>query len=117
MSSGAPTSDGARGALLVGSVPCETEEEVLRTVVGRVGDRLRTGQAIAFADVELGIEGARRRLEAAARHLDRSFGIATECGFGRQPAEAVIPLLEIHRELTSPLVDDSRRAQPRKVGR
>ena len=41
-----------------------------------------------------GIEGALARATAARRHIAR-FGIATECGFGRRPAETVVPLLEL----------------------
>ena len=43
-----------------------------------------------------GIDGARRRAEAA-RRCSPAFGIATECGFGRRPAETVPALLELHR--------------------
>lgn len=49
-----------------------------------------------------GIEGTRRRLTTAQRHLD-VFGIATECGFGRRPPEQVEPLLELHRAAASQL--------------
>jgi hypothetical protein len=45
-----------------------------------------------------GVEGARRRIAAAARARP-NFGIATECGFGRRPPETVWRLLEIHAEL------------------
>lgn len=44
-----------------------------------------------------GIEGTRRRMDAAARVV-AAFGIGTECGLGRRPAETVAPLLAIHRE-------------------
>ena len=40
----------------------------------------------------------RRRIESARRHVQR-FGIATECGFGRRPAESVPELLELHAKL------------------
>lgn len=49
-----------------------------------------------------GVEGARKRIEAAQSAVE-DFGVATECGFGRRPAEQVRPLLELHRELTAPL--------------
>ena len=45
-------------------------------------------------------EGARRRI-AAAREAVPSFGIATECGFGRRPPDTVQPLLELHRRVAS----------------
>ncbi len=44
---------------------------------------------------EDGVEGAERRITAAATVLD-SFGVGTECGFGRGPAERTAPLLELH---------------------
>jgi hypothetical protein len=49
---------------------------------------------------EDGAEGARRRIEAAQRHVDR-FGVATECGCGRAPAEATEGLLRTHAEVAS----------------
>ena len=45
-----------------------------------------------------GIEGTRRRMETADRYLS-GYGIATECGFGRRPADTVGPLLDIHAAL------------------
>ena len=43
-----------------------------------------------------GLDGLKRRLATAPRHLDAS-GVATECGFGRRPPEQVPALLELHR--------------------
>jgi len=45
---------------------------------------------------EDGVEGARRRIAAANRHL-ADYGIGTECGIGRAPAQAVTGILETHR--------------------
>ena len=50
---------------------------------------------VRFTDQE---EGARRRI-AAARGAVTTFGIATECGFGRRPPETVVPLLELHERV------------------
>lgn len=50
---------------------------------------------------EDGAEGAARRLEAASRHVFRDFGVATECGFGRAPEGAAVPLFEAHRAVTA----------------
>jgi hypothetical protein len=49
-----------------------------------------------------GIDGARRRIEAARRHTG-PFGIATECGFGERPAEIVPRLMHLHAEIASGL--------------
>ena len=45
-----------------------------------------------------GLEGSRRRLEAARRHR-AAFGVATECGFGRRPAASLPQLLKVHADL------------------
>lgn len=47
---------------------------------------------------EDGVEGACRRIRAAERVQSR-FGVATECGFGRGPAERTEPLLRLHATL------------------
>ena len=44
-----------------------------------------------------GVAGTRRRMEAAARVVEE-FGLGTECGLGRRPAETVAPLLAVQRE-------------------
>jgi hypothetical protein len=47
-----------------------------------------------------GVEGAARRIRAAAAPLSAAgilqYGVATECGFGRGPAERTAPLLALH---------------------
>jgi hypothetical protein len=48
-----------------------------------------------------GVEGTRRRIEAAQRVVT-DFGVATECGFGRRPCESIPDLLHIHREVAVP---------------
>jgi hypothetical protein len=50
---------------------------------------------------EDGVDGARRRLGAASRHLS-TFGVATECGCGRAPAGTLVGLLETHRDVADP---------------
>jgi hypothetical protein len=45
-----------------------------------------------------GVDGTRKRIEAAEKHA-REFGIATECGFGRRPPETIPNLLRIHAEV------------------
>jgi hypothetical protein len=44
-----------------------------------------------------GIDGTRKRIAAAARAVS-SFGVATECGLGRRPAETIPNLLRIHAQ-------------------
>jgi hypothetical protein len=42
-----------------------------------------------------GVEGTRRRMAMADRFA-KDYGIATECGFGRRPAESIPALLDLH---------------------
>lgn len=46
------------------------------------------------------LEEARDLVALCQRYVKR-FGVATECGIGRQSAEAVRPILEIHRQVAS----------------
>jgi hypothetical protein len=52
-----------------------------------------------------GVEGTRRRIEAAQRAIDRPFGVATECGLGRPPAQTIPQLLQIHAEVSQPVAE------------
>ncbi len=45
-----------------------------------------------------GLEGSRRRLQAAEKFA-ADFGLSTECGFGRRPPETIPALLDIHAQL------------------
>ncbi len=46
---------------------------------------------------EDGATGAARRIAGAQVHVQRDFGVATECGFGRSPEGTTVPLFEAHR--------------------
>jgi hypothetical protein len=50
---------------------------------------------IHFGD---GIEGAKRRIASAHSYVP-SFGVGTECGFGRRPPETIEPLLTLHADV------------------
>ncbi|MFC4223024.1 hypothetical protein [Lysinibacter cavernae] len=49
---------------------------------------------------EDGVDGAARRIAAASEALSE-FGVATECGFGRGPAERTAELLQLHSDVLS----------------
>ena len=48
-----------------------------------------------------GVDGTNGRI-AAAQRVVRDFGVATECGFGRRPAETVPALLDVHASVADP---------------
>ena len=49
-----------------------------------------------------GIDGTRARIEAAKRHV-AGFGIGTECGMGRRPADTIPALLDLHARTAQPI--------------
>lgn len=49
-----------------------------------------------------GIAGAKRRIQAAQTAVKR-FGVATECGFGRRPANTIPELMQIHTAVSHAL--------------
>ena len=49
-----------------------------------------------------GVEGANRRI-VAARQIVADFGVATECGMGRRPAETIPDLLRLHSSAAAPV--------------
>ena len=51
---------------------------------------------------EDGAEGARARIAAAQKVLERPFGVATECGIGRAPEGTTEGILRTHAEVSDP---------------
>jgi hypothetical protein len=49
-----------------------------------------------------GVEGTTRRIKTAAR-VAPAFGVATECGMGRRPADTIPQLLQIHAQVADPV--------------
>ena len=49
-----------------------------------------------------GVDGTIRRI-AAAQEVVNDFGVATECGFGRRPAETIAALLDVHAGVADPI--------------
>ena len=78
-------------------VPKERDDEAYFAPLDNL--RLRDGTQLYLGLVHLGdgIAGARRRMTAAGRFV-KDYGIATECGLGRRPAETIPALLALHRD-------------------
>ena len=58
-----------------------------------------------------GLVGAKARIVAAQRFV-HDFGVATDCGWGRHRPQEVETLLELHREVTTPIQPSLRATQP-----
>lgn len=49
------------------------------------------------------LEGTKRRIAAASKYVPE-FGVATECGWGRTPAEQVDDIMKLTSEVCEPVV-------------
>ena len=83
-------------------VPIERDDREYFAPLGELAD--------AYQELYLGLihhqdgaDGAHARIDAAKRAGLTDFGVATECGFGRGPAERTVPLLQLHAAVADPL--------------
>jgi hypothetical protein len=78
-------------------VPRDRSEEAYFTPLRRLKLDPKTRLCLGLVHYTDGIEGTRKRLEAARRFVE-DFAIATECGFGRRDPSTISELLRIHVE-------------------
>jgi hypothetical protein len=78
-------------------VPIERDDDAYFAPLSRLHLQSETQLYLGLLHIEDGMEGALRRMRAAARHRD-DFGIATECGMGREDYDAIEPLLRLHHD-------------------
>ncbi len=57
---------------------------------------------LVLVHIEDGVEGTNRRIATASRYV-KDFGIATECGIGRQMPYEIEPLMQIHADCSAPV--------------
>ncbi len=74
-----------------------TDEQYFAPLAG-LALRPETTLYLGLVHASDGWEGARRRIKTARGFVPR-FGIATECGMGRRPAEQIPALLDLHAQL------------------
>lgn len=79
-------------------VPRNRSDDAYFAPLGRLKLRPETRLALGLVHYTDGVEGTRRRMDAARKYVD-DFAIATECGFGRRPPETIPKLLEIHAQI------------------
>lgn len=82
-------------------VPIERDDDAYFAPLEQLDLPVETELYLGLVHREDGAEGASRRIATAQRHVARSFGVATECGFGRAPEGATIPLFEAHRAVSA----------------
>ncbi len=76
-------------------VPAERDDDAYFEPLKDLDLRPETKLFLGLIHDTDGVEGTRRRIATADKFV-ADYGIATECGFGRRPAETVGPLLDIH---------------------
>lgn len=82
-------------------VPIEREDDAYFTPLAELQLAEETELYLGLVHRQDGAEGAKRRIETAQRHVT-SFGVATECGFGRAPEGTTTALFEAHRAIATP---------------
>ena len=84
-------------------VPRGRDAETYLEPLGDLRLRPETQLFLGLVHLTDGAEGARRRIQAARRFV-QDFGVATECGWGRRAPQTIPALIELHREVSAPLV-------------
>ncbi|AMB59321.1 hypothetical protein [Microterricola viridarii] len=84
-------------------VPIERDDAAYFAPLAELALHPETKLFLGLVHHEDGVEGATRRIAAARPVLASAglteFGIGTECGFGRGPAERTAPLLRLHHDI------------------
>lgn len=76
-------------------VPRNRADDAYFAPLQRLDLRPETELCLGLVHYTDGVEGTRRRIAAAQRHV-KDFSIATECGFGRRDPATIPELLRIH---------------------
>ncbi|AIY02138.1 hypothetical protein ART_2539 [Arthrobacter sp. PAMC 25486] len=84
-------------------VPIERDDAAYFAPLANLELHPETALFLGLVHHEDGVDGAARRIAAARPAVAEAgfseFGIATECGFGRGPAERTAPLLRLHADI------------------
>jgi hypothetical protein len=80
--------------------PRERDDEAFFAPLGNLKLHPETELYLGLVHYTDGVAGAQKRIAAAQRFVS-TFGIATECGFGRRPPETVAPLMALHRDVAA----------------
>jgi hypothetical protein len=83
-------------------VPKERTDPAYYRALGELRLQPDTELYLGLVHASDGVEGAKRRIGSAARYVSR-FGVATECGCGRQKTELLAGLMNIHAEISRPV--------------
>ena len=83
-------------------------------VLAQLSLRPETRLYLGLLHPDDGLVGAKARIVAAQRFV-HDFGVATDCGWGRHRPQEVETLLELHREVTTPIQPSLRASAALRV--
>ena len=83
-------------------VPVARDDDAFFRPLGALRAGPSTEVYLGLVNAEDGAEGAARRINAA-RHYVSNFGVATECGLGRQSPSVLPNIMAIHAEVSDAL--------------
>ena len=83
-------------------VPRDRDDEAFFLPLKNLNLHAETELYLGLVHMTDGIEGTKRRIRAAQAVIN-TFGVATECGFGRRAADTVPELMRIHSVVSQPL--------------
>jgi hypothetical protein len=78
-------------------VPIDRDDDAYFAPLDELDLPAATRLYLGLIHLEDGLDGAARRINAASAHV-KAFGVATECGMGRESAADIPTLLDIHRK-------------------
>lgn len=81
-------------------VPIDRDDVAYYAQLAALAMTTQTELYMGLIHFDDGVGGARRRIEVAHRYVG-SFGVATECGFGRRAPETIEPLLSLHADVAA----------------
>lgn len=87
-------------------VPIARDDDAYFAPLSKLALRPQTRLYLGLIHEQDALEGARRRIAAARKHV-ADFGVATECGFAFRPAEALPELMRLHAAVAQSMSADT----------
>ncbi len=83
-------------------IPKERDDEAFFSPLKSLHLHAETELYLGLIHMTDGVDGAERRIKAAQSAV-KQFGVATECGFGRRPADTIPDLMTLHTAVSQPI--------------
>jgi hypothetical protein len=90
-------------------VPIERDDDAFFAPMAELRLHTETELYLGLLHHEDEHEGAARRIATAQKYVS-GFGVATECGLGRERAEVIAPLMDLHKDVAQSLAAAAARA-------